>query len=136
MIAFLYDNSSLLWSLFFMTTLLYYDAVKFPVLQYITKTFIDEKMAPDIETRPFGSCQFRTWHTVRNLIMSALLETPKASISWYDNLQTISGVILSSINVLVYALRFKSCNTCSMVESQLHAYIRVLKIRKFYLIMY
>ena len=33
--------------------------------------------------------------------------------------------IFSSINVLVYALRFKSCNNCSMVESQLHAYIRV-----------
>ena len=32
---FLYDNSSLLWSLFFiMMIILYYDEVKFPVLQY------------------------------------------------------------------------------------------------------
>ena len=50
-------------------------------------------------------------------------ETPKVSISWDDNLQTKSGVIFSSVNVLVYDLRFKSCNTCSMVESQLHTYI-------------
>mgnify|MGYP003687832171 CR=1 FL=1 len=60
-------------------------------------------------------CQVRNW------------QAPKGRVS-------ISGIIFSSINVLVYVLRFKSCNTCSMVESQLHAYIRVLKNLKFYLI--
>ena len=29
-------------------------------LKTYTKTFIDEKIIPDMETRPFGACQFRT----------------------------------------------------------------------------
>ena len=87
-------------------------------LKAYTKTFFDEKITPDIvcklsshEMEALGVSSRADMMRLRTECVKYGTDKPQRALFFHQ--------------LFFKILRFKFCNSCSMVESQLHAYIRV-----------